>query len=181
MRLVPPSQELYDRVLGLRVVRGYRSDPIPETELEAVLEAARWTGSSKNRQGWEFVVFEGDRLADLAEAGRFTGPVRDSQVTIALVETPDGNKFDIGRAAQNIMLAAAARGIGSCPITLHHAERAREVLGLPEGYDCTWAIALGYPDPAAEASEREQRRQAGIAGRKPLAEIVHRQRYGDDT
>ncbi|NIR39418.1 MAG: nitroreductase, partial [Actinobacteria bacterium] len=74
----------------------------------AVLEAARWTGSSKNVQGWEFIVVVGDRLEVLASAGKFTDPVRNSTATIALVSTPEGNEFDIGRVAQNIMLAAAA-------------------------------------------------------------------------
>jgi nitroreductase len=178
MNLVPPSSELYDRVIGLRVVRAYTTEPIAADDMDALIEAARWTGSSKNRQGWEFVVVDGDALETLASAGSFTDPVRASAVTIALVQTPDGNSFDIGRAAQNIMLAAAARGIGSCPITLHDSERATEVLALPEGYSCTWAVALGYPEPAGEAQQRQRRRSEGMSGRKPVSELVHHQTYG---
>jgi len=167
--------DTYRDILGLRVVRNYTEEPIDTADLEAVLEAARWTGSSKNVQGWVFVVVEGvDELERLATAGNYTQPVRDSVVTICLVRTPDGNDFDIGRAAQNIMLAAGARGLGSCPITLHDAERSAEVLGLPEGYACRYAVALGHPDLAAEEEARRARRRRGAAGRKPMAEAVRR-------
>lgn len=178
MPFVTPSAETYQRVVGLRVVRGYSNLPIDAEDMTAVLEAARWTGSSKNRQGWEFIVVTGERLSDLATAGRFTQPIRDSAATIALIETPEGNPFDIGRVAQNIMLAAAARGIGSCPITLHDGGRAKTVLELPDGYGCSYAVALGHPDPDAEQAQRERRRAEGMSGRTPLDELVHHQRYG---
>ena len=144
-----------------------------------MLEAGRWTGSSKNRQGWAFVVVD-DRegLERLATAGSFTGPVLASAATIVLVRLPGGNDFDIGRAAQSMMLAAAARGLGSCPVTLHDRERAQEVLALPEGHEGTWALALGYPDEEAEVDQRRRAASAGFTGRRPLAELVHRGRFG---
>jgi len=178
MSLVNKSPETYDQVLGLRVVRAYTDQAIPEQEMAAILEAARWTGSSKNVQGWEFVVVEGDQLSVLATAGSFTDPIRNSTAAIALVQTPDGNPFDIGRAAQNVMLAAAARGIGSCPITLHDDDRSAEVLGLPTGFSCRYAISLGYPSEEGESRLREARRAGGMRGRKAIAELTHYQRYG---
>lgn len=177
MSTIESSPDAYRHVRGLRVVRGYKPDPIAAEEIEAILEAARWTGSSKNDQGWEFVVVEGEALKTLASAGRFTDPVRNSAATIALVQTESGNEFDIGRVAQNIMLAAAARGIGSCAITLHHADLAAEVLGLPEGAGCRYAVSLGYPDWEAESRMREARRSAGMGGRRPLTDLVHHQRH----
>jgi len=179
MSLVNKSPETYDQVLGLRVVRAYTDQEIPTQEMDAILEAARWTGSSKNVQGWEFVVVDGDQLNVLATAGSFTDPIRNSVAAIALVQTPDGNHFDIGRAAQNVMLAAAARGIGSCPITLHHGDVAAEVLSLPAGFSCRYAISLGYPFAEGEGRMREARRAGGMRGRKPIAELTHRQRYGE--
>lgn len=147
-----------------------------------MLEAGRWTGSSKNRQGWSFVVVD-DRagLERLATAGSFTGPVLASVATVVLIRLPGGNDFDIGRVAQNMMLAAAARGLGSCPITLHDRERAREVLALPEGHEGTWAVALGYPDEEGEVEQRRRAAAAGFTGRRPLAELAHRGRFGGSS
>jgi nitroreductase len=179
MPAVRPSPDAYRHALGLRVVRCFRPDPIPPEELDAVLEAGRWTGSSKNRQGWAFVVVD-DRagLERLATAGGFTAPVLASAATVVLIRLPGGNDFDIGRVAQNVMLAAAARGLGSCPITLHDRDRAREVLDLPEGHEGTWAVALGYPDEEAEVEQRRRAAAAGFTGRRPLPELVHRGRFG---
>jgi nitroreductase len=175
---VHPDPAAYRHVLALRVVRRFRPDPIPPEEMEAVLEAGRWTGSSKNRQGWAFVVVD-DRagLQALATAGDFTGPVLASAATVALVRLPRGNDFDIGRVAQNIMLAAAGRGVGSCPIAFHRPEQAGEILGLPAGHNCTWAVALGYPDEEAEQEQRRQAAADGFSGRRPLAELVHRGKF----
>lgn len=171
--------DTYRDVLGLRVVRRFLDRPVPADEVAALLEAARWTGSSKNRQGWAFVVIQGPADRDrVAGAGRFSGPVRAAPLTIALVRTPDGNDFDIGRVAQNVMLAAAAHGLGSCPVTLHDQAAAREALRLPEGHDCRWVVAIGYPDPSAEREQRAERRRAGMSGRKPLDGLVHWGRWG---
>jgi nitroreductase len=134
--------DTYRDVLGLRVVRRFLDRPVPADEVAALLEAARWTGSSKNRQDWAFVV------------------------------------LDIGRAAQNIMLAAAARGLGSCPVTLHDEPAARSALGFPDDHECRWVIALGYPDTEAEDAQRAERRRAGMSGRRPLAELAHWGNWG---
>jgi nitroreductase len=171
--------DTYRDVLGLRVVRRFLDGPVPADEVTALLEAARWTGSSKNRQDWAFVVLENAEDRErVAAAGRFSGPVLAAPLTIALVRTPGGNDFDIGRVAQNIMLAAAARGLGSCPVTLHDRAAARSALDLPDDHDCHWVIALGYPDAEAEQEQRAERRRAGMSGRKPLAGLVHRGTWG---
>lgn len=179
MHLPTRDPNAYDHVRNLRVVRNYTDEPIAPEDLDAILEAARWTSSSKNVQGWEFIVVTGDRLETLATAGSFTTPVLASAATICLVRTPEGNDFDIGRVAQNIMLAAAARGVGSCAITFHHTDVASEVMALPDGYVCRWGVALGYPNREGETAARAARRASGgSVGRKPLDELVHHQTHG---
>ncbi len=165
------SDECYERILHLRAIRSYDDRPIVADDLDRILEAARWTGSSKNRQNWAVVVVtDPDQRNRLAACGDYTDPIRNAPVALALVQEPDGYEFDTGRMAQNIMLAAASIGVGSCPITLHREDQARDVLELPAGSRCRYAVALGYP--AADA------RPARWGGRKPLREIVHRDRYG---
>lgn len=161
--------ESYDLIMKLRAIRDFRPEPVSEHDLEAILEAARWTGSSKNRQDWSFIVVTGERLQELAEHGDFTDPVRRSAATIVLVKEEGGNMFDIGRAAQNIMLAAKAIGVASCPITLHRSVQARDFLGAPEGTETRYAVALGYPGD--EASPRR------FGGRKPAEAVVRYQQY----
>jgi len=142
--------DTYEFVIKLRAIRDYRTDPISDEDLAAILEAARWTGSSKNRQNWSFIVItDQQRLQGLAEYGDFTQPIRDSAATIVLVQEPGGNMFDIGRASQNIMLAAKAIGVATCPITLHRTKGAGAFIGAPDGSVTRYAVAMGYPTPDA--------------------------------
>ena len=159
----------YELIMKLRAIRDFQQAPISDQDMQAILEAARWTGSSKNRQDWSFIVVTGDRLQELAEHGDFTDPIRGSAATIVLVKEDGGNMFDIGRAAQNIMLAAKAIGVASCPITLHRSAGAREFLGAPENSETRYAVALGYPGD--EASPRR------FGGRKPAEAVVRYERY----
>ncbi|MEK7253063.1 MAG: nitroreductase family protein, partial [Actinomycetota bacterium] len=169
------ARDTYATIKNLRATRFFLSKPLERADLEAILEAGRWTGSSKNVQGWTLVVFEDAAGRErIATAGDFTNPVRNSVATIALVKNPEGNDFDIGRLAQNLMLAAATRGVGSCPVTLHHTDVAREVLGLSDGQSCKYAVAFGYPDPEAEEASRAKRRAAGTTGRKPAEDMIRR-------
>jgi nitroreductase len=161
--------DLYDSILALRAIRDYQPRPLADGDLDAILEAARWTGSSKNRQDWSFIVVTGDRLQGLAEHGDFTDPVRASAATVVLVKEEGGNMFDIGRAAQNMMLAAKAIGIASCPITLHRSAQARVFLGAPDGCETRYAVALGYPGPAAKPRR--------FGGRKPVEAVVRHEHY----
>ena len=162
--------DIYNFIVGLRAIRDYRQEPLYQNDLQAILEAGRWTGSSKNRQSWTFVaVTDPDRLQDLAEHGDFTQPVRDSAATVVLVQEADGYEFDIGRAAQNMMLAARAIGVASCPITLHRDADARAFLGAPDETVTRYAVALGYP--AADAAPRK------FGGRKSPDEVIRIDSY----
>lgn len=160
----------YDFIVGLRAIRSYQDRPIDDSDLDAILEAARWTGSSKNRQNWSFVVVTDSEVRTaLADCGDFTDPVRNSAATIAIVQEPEGYEFDSGRVAQNIMLAAKAIGVASCPITLHRSDDARTVLGVPGDRVVRYAVALGYPG--------EDAAPARFGGRKPKDSLVYRDRY----
>lgn len=162
--------DTYDFIIGLRAMRDYRGEPLSNDDLGAILEAGRWTGSSKNRQSWSFLaVTDPERLQGLAEHGDFTQPVRNSAATVVLVQEAGGNMFDIGRAAQNMMLAAKAIGVASCPITLHREDDAAAFLGVPEGAVARYAVALGYPSPDAKPRR--------MGGRKRAAEVVKLDRY----
>ncbi len=157
--------DTYDFILGLRAIRDYTQEPVSKEHLEQILEAARWTGSSKNTQNWSFLVFtDRDQLDQLAAGGSFTGPLKDATAAIVLVKEPDGYEFDVGRAAQNIMLGAKAIGVASCPITLHMPDQIADVLGLSAGQVARYAVALGYP--SADAAPRK------FGGRKASERLV---------
>jgi nitroreductase len=79
--------DTYDFILGLRAIRDYTEESVSRGHLEQILEAARWTGSSKNTQNWSFLVFtDREKLDQLAEGGSFTGPLKTATAGIVLVK-----------------------------------------------------------------------------------------------
>ena len=173
--MIEPDPTVYEAVKGLRVVRRFLDRQVSDEHLEAILEAGRWTGSSKNRQNWAIIVVQDpDQLDRLALCGDFTTPLRNAPTTIVPVRFPEAYDWDMGRLAQNMMLAAAALGVGSCPVTFHREDDAKTVLGVPDDHGARYGITLGYPD---EAAERDARARSPMGGRKALDAIVHRDRF----
>jgi nitroreductase len=164
----------------LRVIRSFSDQPVAEEDVSAILEAARRAGSSKNLQRWQFIVVrDRDTLLLLARVGPYAGHLANAAVAIALV-TPEGATpasarsimWDLGRAAQNMVLIAWARGIGSAPATVYEHEMCRQILGYPDEQHCEYVLSFGYP-----ANTTELRRPLRLGARRPLAEMVHRERW----
>jgi nitroreductase len=163
----------------LRVIRDYRPQPLTEDELRAIADTARKTGSSKNSQRWDFITIRDPRsLQRLSGTTIYARHLPFAGGAIALiVPAPDPDHarsvlWDLGRAAQNITLAAWAMGIGSCPITVQDFELADDVLGLPADRQCQYIIALGWP-----ANPEDMTRPPRAGGRKPYEEVVHSERW----
>ena len=62
-----------------------------------------------------------------------------------------GSLVDYGMFLQNVMLAAEARGLATCPQAawIDYHRIIAEVLGLPPNEQVVCGIALGWPDPAS--------------------------------
>jgi nitroreductase len=163
----------------VRVIRSYRPQPLTEEELRVLAEAARKTGSSKNQQQWDFITIrDRESLRRLSGTTAYARHLPSAGGAIALVvAAPDPDHarsvlWDLGRAAQNIVLAAWEMGIGSCPITVHDFRVAADVLGLPSDRQCQYIIALGWPADPADLT-----RQPKAGGRKAYDEVVHAERW----
>jgi len=164
---------------GLRAVRNFRPDPVPQEVVDDVLEVARWSGSASNRQPWEIVVLRDPKTLDaLAAVEGYAGHLAGAPLGIVLVMAggrQEQETYDEGRLSERIMLAAWAHGVGSSIgwIVGSGRDAARDLLGIPSGRVVRTAISLGYPEDMA----RRPRTGAGQA-RKPLSEIVNYERYG---
>lgn len=163
----------------LRVIRDYRPQPLTEEEVRAIADTARKAGSSKNTQHWDFVTIRhAESLRRLSGTTIYAKHLPSAGAAIALVvpaPKPDHARsvlWDLGRAAQNITLAAWAMGIGSCPITVQDFDLAADVLGLPASRQCQYIIALGWP---ADPDDLTRPPRAG--GRKTYDEVVHSERW----
>lgn len=151
-----------------RAVRKYSDKPVPEDTIREILEISRWSQSSKNTQPWEFVVVnDREQLKELSKAGDFSTHVPYAAFVIALVGSSDHYLvgFDLGQVAMALQLVAYEKGIGSCPISFHRSDQARELLGIPQDRYVRVGISFGYPAPDSKAAK--------MGGRKPVDDITH--------
>jgi len=173
--------DTWQAINTVRVVRRFEDRPLAQAHLDRILSAGRRAGSSKNEQQWAFIVIrDRDHLKQLAEVGRYAGHLAGASVAVALV-TPDPSQspkgfsimWDLGRAAQNMVLAAWDLGIGSVPATVYDHGLARRLLGLPADRRCDFLLSFGHP---ADPSTLTAPNRAG--GRLPLESLVHEERWG---
>jgi nitroreductase len=172
--------EAYRCIVSKREVRTFLPREVPLETMMQILEAGRWSGSSRNRQPWHFVVVQDrQRLKQLARFGRFAGHVADAAFAVAIAVEAERDIFDAGRCAQNMMLAAWALGIGSCPAVMHNESQAKEFLGLPPSMKLAIVLSFGFPAGRRKGlAERAVTRVLLGKGRKPLEEIVSWERFG---
>ena len=185
MATTPPDGATRDRIAflrRLRAVRQFRPDPVPEAALADLLEVARWSGSANNRQPWEFIVLrDRETLRSLATIeGATARHLAGAPLGLVLVMSGEPDRvthetYDEGRLSERIMLAAAAHGLGSCIgwFTGQASDAAKRLLGVPPERLVRTAISIGYPDVQAR-----RRRPKPAQARKPLADLVHLERYG---
>ena len=184
--------ELLELIKGRRSVRRYKPTPVKDEDLDAILEAARWAPSWANNQCWQFIVVRDPQVrGKLAEALRYkadatnpaTSAVRDAPVVIvACAElgksgcykgeplTSKGDwwyMFDTALALQNMTLMAHSLGLGTVHTGWFDAEKAAQILEVPQNIAVVELVPLGYPDEQPKAPRR-----------KELSETVSYDKYG---
>ncbi|SNB47248.1 nitroreductase family protein [Geobacter sp. DSM 9736] len=174
-----------------RSVRKFSSRPVEAEKLAAVLEAARLAPSWANMQCWRFVVVEDPearaQLSQLSNVESYFAPrgYKTNPAQKALAEAPvvlvacgvpgdsgdlRGQQYylcDVGIAAQNLMLAAHAVGLGSVFVGVYDEEGIAEILDIPPEIRIVGLFPLGYPEGESK----------GGPPRKPLEEIVFRGKW----
>lgn len=163
--------EVFEAVSTLLAVRNYQSRPVPPAIVRRIVEAGRLTGSSMNRQPWHFIVVEDPETLRQLGALAATGPYV-AQAPLAIVVAIEKTRFavsDASRAIQSMMLTAWEAGIGSNWVGFQGLEEVKKLLGIPDHLDVLAIVSFGYP---AQAVGRGRKK------RKALAEVAHRERFG---
>jgi nitroreductase len=157
--------------------RKYLDRPVEEEKLMRCLEAARLAPSACNSQPWKFIVVNEaalrDSLAGLTTSGRLV-PLnhftRQAPIHVVLVmEQPNltsrfgeivkDKKYtlmDIGIAASQFCLQAAADGLGTCMIGWFDEAGVRKLLDIPPSKRPMLIITLGYPAGKKRTKKRKK-------------------------
>jgi nitroreductase len=164
---------------GLRQSRRFLDQSVPAEALASILEVARWTGSAKNTQPWEFIVVDDPETnRALAGYGAFTQFLDNVPLSIVIVlngTSLRSEAYDEGRVSERIMLAAAHLGLGSGTAWFGTDEArasVRALLGIPEDREPWSAVGIGYTDTS------QQQASPSLSGRRPLQDLVSYGQYG---
>ena len=175
------TAEAVEFLRTLRTVRRFTDRPVPPAALDDLLAVARWSGSARNRQPWAFVVVsDRETLRRLSGLEGYVDHLAGAALAVVLVMNGDPDRveretFDEGVLGQRLQLAAKAHGLGSAIGWFHGGGRqaAKDLLGIPRERLVRTALSFGHEDVGAEGA-RSHPPQA----RKPLADLVHHERFG---
>jgi nitroreductase len=179
--------ELIQLIQGRRSVRKYLDTDVTEEQVRTLLESVRWAPSWANTQCWEIIVV---RDSEQKKKLQDTLPPKGNPAHSAMVAAPvvlavcgklkasgyykdvvttkfgDWFLFDLGIATQNICLTAYSLGLGTVIVGLFDHDRAKNALGVPEGYEVPVMIPVGVPAKISSAPKRRE-----------VAEFLHKERF----
>ena len=152
------SADVYKTILKRRTIRRFQQKPIPFKLLEKLVNAARFAPSGGNLQPCEYIivnqkdllekVFSTLKWADYLEEGTPPFGERPTAYIVILLNRKirqKGGQYDLGMAAENIMLTAIEEGVGTCCIGSIDRDRLTKIVAIPKHCDVELVIALGYP------------------------------------
>lgn len=155
-----------ENIMTRRSVRYYTDQPISDEALETILKAGMAGPSCTNARDWSFIVTRDPEILNkIANAnGRTADPLRQAKLGILVLgdlerafrPAPDYWIIDGSIAAQNMILAAHALGIGSVWLgtypQMERVDAQRKLLDLPDTVVPHSVIAFGYPDAERDAA-----------------------------
>jgi len=173
------SREMTKFLRGLRAVREYTQETVPDDVVHDILEVGRWSGSASNAQPTEVVVVRDHEMRQkLADGG--ARPAAGASLALVIVTPGDADRhdlevFDDGRLVERLLLAANAHGLGGNIATLKGPgpNTIKEALGIPAEKRVWSVVTIGQVDVEA----RNARPPRPEPGRKPSAAFVHWDRY----
>ena len=184
--------DLFEAINTRRSIRKFSDKPVEEEKLLAVLDAVRRAPSWANFQCWRLVIVKDkavkEKISELSYVESYFAPkgyksnpsknaLAAAPAVIVLCADPEqsgviwGQSYylvDAGIAAENLMLAARAQGLGTVYVGIYEEDKLRGLLNIPAGIRIVGLFPLGYP--------LEDKKEG--PARKPLQEICHYERWG---
>ncbi|HEY7072918.1 MAG TPA: nitroreductase family protein [Acidimicrobiales bacterium] len=193
---------MIEHLLAQRACREYTTEPVPDEDVAAILEAATHAPSAENRQPWVFVVVRDPAtravITDLTKRLWATGgrPHAEQSLTPRFFAAVDGFMAG-GYGGAPVLVVVAGDGRGGLPLPVLAASvfpavqnllLAAAALGygsalttLATAEPLTLAAAVGLPEgvrPLAVVPLGRPATPLGPPRRRPVREVAHRDRYG---
>jgi nitroreductase len=163
--------ETFETISKRCSVREYSDKPVPKEMLEKLVDAGRRAPTARAIEPWEFVVVTERAALDYLASIIPTGPFLSQATACIVVFCQDVKYFleDGCAATENILLAAADLGLGTCWIAgdkKEYAPQVGEFLKAPPGLKLISLIAVGW---AAKRVRQFKKRK--------LPEVLHWEKF----
>lgn len=163
---------------------------VPDDDLVALLEAARWAPSAFNAQPWRFLVGRrGDttykEILDTLIPFNQTWADSSSVLVAAVAQElrEDGTEhataaYDTGLAVAQLALQAHALGLHAHQMSGFDADRLRTALGVPDGFRPVSVVAVGALAAADLLPDALRERETADRERRPVTETFFAEGWG---
>ena len=157
MILMDIEEIIYKR----RTIRRFKQDSIPTETLKKLIDLARVAPAATNVQCLEYIIINNPEMirkmfplvrwaSSLPKEQRDPEPGREPTAYIIILVNTNVKQsyyeYDIGASVENILLGAVKYGLGCCWMGSINNRKIRTLLKIPEYYQITHVISLGYPD-----------------------------------
>lgn len=172
--------------------RAFTGEAMPQDTLLSLFEAARWAPSAANGQPWYFVYGHRGTAAfqtiyDTLDEGNRRWADKAAVLIVIVSQTHRKNAagemrpaythaFDTGTAWGYLALQAIHAGHHTHGMGGIDRDKAKEVLGIPDGFRVEAAVAIGKIAPRETLPEGLLKREVP-SGRKTVAEFVSEGRF----
>lgn len=163
--------EALESIKTRKSVRVYQAKPIDSALLEKIVDAARCAPSARAEEPWEFVVVqEKDKLSKLGQIATSGSFIRDAASCIAVFCRDTKYYLEDGCAAtENVLIAAAALGLGACWVAGEkkaYAGQVADLLNASPDLKLVSLIPLGWP-----------KETDGQVKKRSLSDVIHWERF----
>lgn len=151
------TKDVIEAIEQRSTVRSFTREAVPEATIGRLVEAALRAPSAGNIQPWQLiVVFKEEIKGTLAGACEREGFIADAAVNIVvcLEKGKSQKEFgqrgeayqyqDIGAAIENMLLAAAGYGLGTCWVAAFDEDKVSQVLQLGGDLRPVAILAVGH-------------------------------------
>ena len=158
--------DLLKAIVERRSVRSFKADHVPEDRLRRLVEAGIWAPSGGNAQTWCFIIVTDGvsiRRLKMLSPGLLGNPPAVIVICQDIAEAErKGAKLgkevlslmDSAMAAQNIILAAYAEGLGTCIVRSFHPGGVQKLLKLSQYVEPQILISVGVPASVPKPPKR---------------------------
>jgi len=184
--------QIHELLANRRSPRAFSQQPVESEKLTSLFEAARWSPSSANEQPWRFIVATKDDsgvfslLVNSLMEGNRRWAERAPLLVLGLAQTTysrngrpyEHSWYDLGQSVALLSIQATALGLVVHQMGGFDADKARQILMIPEGFEPVIVFAVGYPDQPATLTEDFKNREQAPRSRKLLQSFVFTEEWG---